>query len=84
MQTERITAATAPKLMLLTAKIAKIQNAASSAGGTNIGSADAQQELAKLLEERSAMHQQQEHDLEQVRVLHSHTCACGCAPRVLV
>lgn len=68
MQTERITAITAPKLMLLNAKIAKIQNVASCAHGADAGSADAQR-LAKLLEERTAMHQQQEHDLEQVRLL---------------
>lgn len=76
LQIERCIAATAPKLMLLTAKIAKLQQDAFSADGADASLTDAQQKLVKLLEEKRVMHQQQEHSLEQVCWL----CECTRMP----
>ena len=76
LQMERGASATAPKLMLLTAKIAKLRHDTSSGDGADSSSTNAQQKLAKLLEERSVMHRQHEHNLEQVCLL----CECTCMP----
>ena len=78
LQMERGAAATAPKLMLLSAKIAKLQHDASSGDGMDSSSNDAQQKLAKLLEERSVMHRQHQHNLEQVCLLYECTCMPIC------